>query len=243
MPAVRFALLTLRYAASAVIGSVLALFTLTAMAKELEPTKAPETTIEQTVREFLMAETASLGDSVEITVRDGDSALGECVAPDPFLPRPGIPKGRVTVGLHCAGESARTRYVQATVSATIRHLVAARTLDPGDPVDAAALTWATTDITRLQRGYLDSMERVTGKVATRRIPSGATLTDAMVRAPWLVERGSSVVLVARGDGFSISRSVEALDNGGLGSSVRLKTQNNQILQGRVIGPDRLAVEF
>ncbi len=199
--------------------------------------------VEQRVRVFLQAQTASLGDSVEIDVRDTDSRLEACIAPEPFLPRPGVPQGRVTVGLRCGGDSARTRYVQATVSATIRHLVAARTIDAGERVDANALDWATTDITRLQRGYLDSLDVTSATVATRRIPAGATLTESMVRAPWLVERGDSVVLTARGDGFSVSRTVEALDNGGLGSTVRLKTESNQILQGKVIGPERLAVDF
>ncbi len=194
------------------------------------------------VKRFLLTQTRSLGDQVSVKVHDNTARLGPCVAPEPFLPRPGTPQGRVTVGVNCQGEE-RSRYVQATVSASVRHLVAARTLEPGEPIDATALTWQSSDITRLQRGYLSAMADAAGRVATRRIPAGATLTDAMVRQPWLVKRGDTVVLVAQGPGFRVSRSVEALENGGMGNTIRLKTEGNQILQGQVTGPDQLRVNF
>ncbi|WP_280337996.1 flagellar basal body P-ring formation chaperone FlgA [Salinicola acroporae] len=153
------------------------------------------------------------------------------------------PQGRVTVGVHCGSDSSRTRYVQATVSAVVRHLVASQPIEPGQRIDAMALDWQQTDISRLRRGYLDDPAEAAGMVATRRIPPGTTLTESMVRKPWMVKRGDTVVLTAVGQGFSVSRNVEALDNGGLGSTIRLKTENNQILQGRVTGQDRLRVDF
>ncbi|WP_353978888.1 flagellar basal body P-ring formation chaperone FlgA [Salinicola endophyticus] len=194
------------------------------------------------VKRFLLTQTRSLGDQVSVKVHDNTARLGPCVAPEPFLPRPGTPQGRVTVGVNCQGEE-RSRYVQATVSASVRHLVAARTLEPGEPIDATALKWQSSDVTRLQRGYLSAMTDAAGRVATRRIPAGATLTEAMVRQPWLVKRGDTVVLTAQGPGFRVSRSVEALENGGMGNTIRLKTEGNQILQGQVVGPDQLRVNF
>ncbi|WP_157958881.1 flagellar basal body P-ring formation chaperone FlgA [Salinicola sp. RZ23] len=194
------------------------------------------------VKRFLLTQTRSLGDQVSVEVHDNTARLGPCAAPEPFLPRPGTPQGRVTVGVNCQGEG-RARYVQATVSAGVRHLVAARTIEPGDPIVASVLAWRTSDVTRLQRGYLRDMPDAAGHVATRRIPAGATLTDAMVRQPWLVKRGDTVVLIAQGQGFRVSRSVEALENGGMGNTIRLKTEGNQILQGQVTGPDQLRVNF
>lgn len=198
--------------------------------------------VADSVRAFLETETAPLGDAVEIDLRPTSSALGECVAPEPFLPRAGVPQGRVTVGVRCEGDS-RPRYVQAMISAQIRHLVTTRTLQAGERLDASALGWETADLSRLRRGYLDDVNDIIDTVATRRLAAGATLTEAMIREPWLVKRGDSVVLTARGQGFRITRSVEALDNGTLGSTIRLKTGSNQILQGKVTGPDRLAIDF
>lgn len=200
--------------------------------------------LEASVERFLMEQTTSLGDQVSVEVRESPANLGPCASPQPFLPRPGVPQGRVTVGVRCDDDgTSRTRYVQATVSATVRHLVARETIEPGERIDAAALGWQESDITRLRRGYLDALPQAAGMVATRRIPSGATLTENMVRQPWLVKRGDTVVLTAAGQGFRISRSVEALENGGLGSTIRLKTESNQVLQGKVTGPDQLSVDF
>ncbi|NRB55359.1 MAG: flagellar basal body P-ring formation protein FlgA [Salinicola sp.] len=203
----------------------------------------PNDAVSASVERFLHQQTASLGDQVKIELQQSAADLGDCPTPQPFLPRPGVPQGRVTVGVHCGGHDNRTRYLQATVSAVVRHLVARRPIDPGQRLDAAALDWQQTDISRLRRGYLDDPAEAAGMVATRRIPPGTTLTEAMLRKPWMVKRGDTVVLTAVGQGFRVSRNVEALDNGGLGSTIRLKTENNQILQGRVTGQDRLRVDF
>jgi len=195
------------------------------------------------VTRFLKQRTASLGDQVTIEIRDSAVDFGDCSTPQPFLPRPGVPQGRVTVGVHCDSDGSRTRYLQATVSAMVRHLVALKSVDPGQRFDATMLGWQQADISRLRRGYLANLDQAIGMVATRRIPNGATLTDNMLRKPWMVKRGDTVVLTAVGPGFRVSRSVEALDNGGLGSTIRLKTENNQILQGTVTGQDRLRVDL
>lgn len=200
-------------------------------------------TVVASVTRFLQQQTTSLGDQVSIEVRDSAANLGSCSAPQPFLPRPGVPRGRVTVGVRCGDDDNRVRYVQATVSAQIQHLVALEPIDAGQRIDASSLGWQQTDVSRLRRGYLDDLDQASGKVATRRIPNGAVLTESMLREPWMVKRGDTVVLTAVGQGFQVSRSVEALDNGGLGSTIRLKTENNQILQGKVTGQDRLRVEF
>ncbi|OLO05590.1 MULTISPECIES: flagellar basal body P-ring formation chaperone FlgA [Salinicola] len=195
------------------------------------------------VERFLQQRTASLGDQVTIDIRQSAADLGHCINPQPFLPRPGVPQGRVTVGVHCGNDGSQTRYLQATISATVRHLVALKSIDSGQRIDPAMLGWQQSEISRLRRGYLDNMDQASGMVATRRIPDGATLTDNMLRKPWMVKRGDTVVLTAVGQGFRVSRSVEALDNGGLGSTIRLKTENNQILQGTVTGQDRLRVDI
>lgn len=203
----------------------------------------PSDAVVASVRQFLKERTASLGDQVTIDIRESDVDLGDCATPQPFLPRPGVPQGRVTVGVHCDSDGSRTRYLQATVSAIVRHLVALQPIDPGQRIDATMLDWQEADISRLRRGYLDDLDQAVGRVATRRIPTGATLTDNMIRKPWMVKRGDTVVLTAVGQGFRISRSVEALDNGELGSTIRLKTEDDQILQGRVTGQDRLRVDL
>lgn len=199
--------------------------------------------VSASVKRFLEQRSASLGDRVTIEIRGSDADLGDCPTPQPFLPRPGIPQGRVTVGVHCGSEGERTRYLQATVSAMVRHLVIHQSIAPGQRIDAAALGWQQSDLSRLRRGYLDDIDQAAGMIATRRIPDGAVLTDNMLRKPWMVKRGDTVVLTAIGQGFHVSRSVEALDNGELGSTIRLKTESNQILQGRVTGQDQLRVDF
>jgi flagella basal body P-ring formation protein FlgA len=50
-----------------------------------------------------------------------------------------------------------------------------------------------------------------------------------VRERWLVERNARVVLQAQGAGFTISRDGKALDNGSLGSTVRVMGSDGKML--------------
>ncbi|GAB2798497.1 flagellar basal body P-ring formation chaperone FlgA [Halomonas shantousis] len=202
------------------------------------PAAASDQDVIDTVESFLYAQAE--GESVSVEVQPSPVRLPQCDNPEPFLPRSGPPQGRVTVGVRCGDQ---TRYLQATVSISVRHLIAGRDIAPGDIVTRDMLEWDIADQNRLPRQWLDDPGTVVGAVTTRRIPAGTTLQPSMIRERYLVRRGEPVTLVAQGAGFRITREAKALESGGLGASIRARTDSGDILHGQVSGQSRLDVAF
>lgn len=192
---------------------------------------------------FLEREAAGLGESVSVTLHPPNARFPTCQDPRPFLPdgaRP--PLGRISVGVECGGADRRTRYLQAEVEAIGRYPVTARRIETGERLSRSDLTMRRGALNRLPRQALRDPEAVVGQVARRPLAADRPFQPHQLRPPHLVDRGDRVTLEARGDGFRVTRQAEALGAGGRGERIRVRLDDRRILEGRVIGPRRLAVD-
>ncbi|GAB3349329.1 flagellar basal body P-ring formation chaperone FlgA [Chromohalobacter beijerinckii] len=221
------------------VGLVLGLLAIAATPTALA---ASDDAIAQVTRHFLMSQAASLGDDVGVELKSDTSRLPECRSPQPFLPRDGVPQGRVMVGIRCSNDE-QVRYVQATVSASVRFLVAATAIKRGEQLSADMLDWERADVSRRPRNALDDPSQAIGKVITQRLTKGMALRGDRLRQPYLVHRGESVTLIAGGEDFTVTREGEALNNGGKGDSVRARMPDGKVLRGQVDARGRLAVRY
>ncbi|MDV6319147.1 flagellar basal body P-ring formation chaperone FlgA [Chromohalobacter sp. HP20-39] len=202
----------------------------------------PDDAIAQATQRFLMSQAASLGNDIGVEILSETARFPECHSPQPFLPREGIPQGRVMVGVRCSNDE-RVRYVQARVSASVRFLVAATAIQRGERLTADMLDWERADISRRPRNALDDPRQAVGKVVMQRLVKGMALQSDRLRQPYLVHRGDPVTLIAKGEGFSVTREGEALNNGGKGDSIRARMPDGKVLQGQVDARGRLTIGY
>ncbi len=196
------------------------------------------------VRAFLLERARGLGDRVAVEVRPPSAQLPPCVAPEPFLPGNGQkPWGRVSVGVRCGDQARRVRYMQARVTVTGRYWVSAGELPAGTPIRADMLSAEQGDLSRLPANAVLDQARIVGREAARPLAAGTVIQAHQLREPALVERRQAVTLVAGGEGFRISREGRALDNGALGSRVRVRLPNREVVAAQVTGPGRARVVF
>lgn len=206
------------------------------------PAPAADTAMLDAVRAFLTAEAAPLGDEVSVTLYPPAAHFPTCRAPTPFLrDTPRAPLGRLSVGVRCAGDNHRTRYLQAEVSVIGRYPVTAHAIEAGTLLTRDDLEERRGELDRLPRRALRSIEAVVGQEARRSLAAGRAIQSHQLRAPRLVERGERVILEAGGRGFRVTRQAEALGAGGRGERIRVRLDDRRILEGRIIGPRRLAV--
>ncbi|TDX30962.1 flagella basal body P-ring formation protein FlgA [Modicisalibacter xianhensis] len=197
---------------------------------------------ESRVTAFLLEQTAGLGRDIEVTVHPASARLPDCIDPQPFLTNPGQRLyGRVSVGLRCGEQGQQTRYLQASVSVIVDHVVVARDIDAGSLITAGDLMLEEARLERLPRHALLGIDDALGMTAARPLRAGTTLQTHYLRRPELVSRGAHVTVTAHGAGFSISRKAKALDSGALGDAVRLSTDNGEQLVATVTGPDQLKI--
>jgi len=94
-----------------------------------------------------------------------------------------------SVAVHCAGPAVWTLYVPVRASQQRNVLVLTRSLAPGTPVPADALTMQERDVSVLSYGYLSGPEDAVGKLLRHPVAAGAALTPDALTAPASIRRG------------------------------------------------------
>lgn len=205
---------------------------------------ASDALLERRVHALLQEHTRDLGRETTITLHRSAARLPPCDDPQPFLTHPEQRLyGRVAVGVRCGEQGNQVRYLQAEVSVLVDHVVTASDIDRGATITAAALRLEEARLERLPRHALLNIDEAVGLMAARPLSAGTTLQTHHLRREALVKRGNQVTVMARGTGFSVTRKAKALDNGSLGESVRLRTEDGDRLKATVIGRNQLEVAF
>lgn len=197
---------------------------------------------EDAAQVFLQDAARHLGNDVTVTVPAPEVALPPCTDPQPFLP--GHDQrllGRVTVGVRCG--DGQTRYLQARVTAIGQYWVAARDIPVGTLVTASMLEARSGDLATLPRLAVLDENAAVGRVATRTLARGSVIQGSQLQAPALIQRNRTVSVEAVGQGFRVVRQGEALQDGALGDTVRVRMSNRSILTGVVAGEGVVKVSF
>ncbi|MDI5922822.1 flagellar basal body P-ring formation chaperone FlgA [Halomonas sp. LR5S13] len=208
------------------------------------PGAADDRAMLERVQALLYERASALGDEVVIEISPPSARLGECENPTPFLPNPEAElRSRVSVGVRCGEDGRQVRYLQASVEMVGSYVEMARRVERGQPLSEKDLTLARGNLARLPGGTVIALEDAIGQHATRPLAPGQTLQKHHVQSPRLVYRGDSVQVEASGTGFRVHREGEAIDEGGMGDSVRVRLPDRLILEGKVLGPGRVAVDI
>jgi len=197
---------------------------------------------EDAAQVFLQDAARHLGNDVTVTVPAPEVALPPCTDPQPFLP--GHDQrllGRVTVGVRCG--DGQTRYLQARVTAIGQYWVAAQDIPVGTLVTESMLEARSGDLTTLPRQAVLDENAAVGRVATRTLARGSVIQGSQLQAPALIQRNRTVSVEAVGQGFRVVRQGEALQDGALGDTVRVRMSNRSILTGVVAGDGVVKVSF
>lgn len=179
---------------------------------------------------FFQARDAQHAAGMTVEIKTPQAQWPTCDAPQFSLPGNSRLWGAISVAATCGDTR---RFLQVQVQVTGQYLVATRLLARGSTVSA--------DDFRLQSGRLDTLPAralfdagsVADAVVLRDIQPGQPVTLSMMRQPWRVKAGQSVMVIASGEGFNASGEGKALNNAILAQSVRVRMGNGQVVSGKV----------
>lgn len=179
---------------------------------------------------FFQARDAQHAAGMTVEIKTPQAQWPACDAPQFSLPGNSRLWGAMSVAATCGDTR---RFLQVQVQVTGQYLVATRLLARGSTVSA--------DDFRLQSGRLDTpparalfdASSVADAVVLRDIAPGQPVTLSMMRQPWRVKAGQSVMVIASGEGFNASGEGKALNNAILAQSVRVRMGNGQVVSGKV----------
>ena len=95
---------------------------------------------------------------------------------------------------------------------------------------------------RARRQKNTPLSELVGKEIKRTVRAGQVLDDSDVRIRPMITKGKAVTLSFIKGGIMLSAQGKALENGGLGDTVRvMNTQSKSVVTGTVTSPDTVAI--
>ena len=190
--------------------------------------------IERAVRAFVEAETRGLGPgvSVDIPPRDARTRIGQCAAPEVFLPTGTRLWGRTRVGVRCPGPSKWLIYQPVHVKVSGRFFVSSRQIKIGEMLTDADFESRTGELTALPDDVANDPDQLRGRKARQPVAPGQPLRKEHLQRELLFRQGDKVRIVVRGAGFSVSSEGTALANGYEGEPARVRNAAGKTVEGR-----------
>jgi flagella basal body P-ring formation protein FlgA len=169
--------------------------------------------------------------SVSAAPLDPRLRLAACQSMDFFIPTGTRLWGNSSIGARCSVPSPWTVYIPVSVSVTSEIVFAARPFGSGQTITEADIMLRSEDITQFASGVITDPKQVLGKTATISVAAGYPLRIDMLRAPYVIQQGQSVKILARGQGFQVNAEGKALTNAAAGQIVSVRSGSGQIIKG------------
>lgn len=173
---------------------------------------------------------------MEVSVGQLDSRLrlAPCARVEPYLPSGARLWGRTRLGLRCVeGATAWNVFLPVTIKAFGPAWVLNGNVASGAVLTAADASEAEVDWAAETAPVIANPEQWVGQVASRQLMAGQTVRQSMVRAPHVFRTGAQVRVVAQGPGYAVTSSGQALSNGAVGQTIRIRMGNGRIISGIV----------
>ena len=108
----------------------------------------------------------------------------------------------------------------------------------GNTGNNAVVDWATQQETPVL-----TSKALNERVLAHALPAGSAVRPADLRARLWFAAGDTVRVEAKGEGFSVSTTAQALGPGAEGQRVRVRTEAGQVLTGLAVGAHRVEVSL
>jgi len=201
--------------------------------------------IREAVEYFVYNNTSTLPGQVSVSVDKIDQRLilARCPALEPFIPPGSRLWGRTSIGVRCdTPEAIWTIYVQTDISIMADVLHAARSIPRGHALTDADIAPQNVNLAQMPDGLFTEPSQVLGKVATTHLTAGQPIRPQVLRAPYVIQRGQKVSLVAQGRGFSISSEGQALTDAAEGGVVQVRIKSGRIITGVARGNSTVEIQ-
>jgi flagella basal body P-ring formation protein FlgA len=132
-----------------------------------------------------------------------------------------------------------SRAVALTVQVTGRYPVAKRPLRPGTVVQPDDLDWREGDIARWGEPLPEELQSLEGLELFRAVAAGSPLRLNDFRPVSVIRSGDLVSLSLKGQGFEMITTGYALADAAIGVTVRVRTLEGKILQGKAVSPGKV----
>ncbi len=183
--------------------------------------------------QFARQQTADLPGTVSIAAGPLDPRLqlAACNTMEFFIPTGNRLWGNSNVGVRCPPPSSWTVYIPVTVKVQTDIAFATRPLNSGQSLAETDIQLKNDDLTQFASGVITDPKQAVGKTLTASVPAGYPLRLDMLRAPFVIQQGQSVKIVALGRGFQVNAEGKAQTNAAAGQIVSVRLASGRVIKG------------
>lgn len=178
------------------------------------------------------------GHRVEVLLGQLDARLrlAPCLRIEPYLPNGAALWGKTRIGLRCTqGPSAWNVFLPVTVNVYGKGWVAAAALPAGATLVAADLVQAEVNLAEDTGSAITDANTALGRTLGRALNPRQALRQTDLKTRQWFAAGDEVKVSARGSGFSVAGSGQALNHGLEGQPVRVRIESGRVLVGMPVG--------
>jgi flagellar basal body P-ring formation protein FlgA len=173
---------------------------------------------------------------VEVGEPDARLRLAPCARVEAHWPAGARAWGRTRVGLRCIeGPSPWNIYVPVTVQVFAKAPVLGTPVGPGTALQASDLVTADVDLAADRSPAVRDAASLVGRELNRPLARGDVIREQHLKSRQWFAAGDTVRVLARGDGFVVIGSGQALNPGVEGQATRIRTDNGRIITGTATG--------
>lgn len=144
--------------------------------------------------------------------------------------------GRTFLSVSCQTAKPWNIYVTASIDMFVNILITNKPLLRNQTLSSDDIDFETRRLSTLRSGYFTQVKQLKGMQVTRTIGHGQVVTPALLKHPYLVNRGQQVTLLATVAGIQVRMKGKALANATANSPVRVKNASSgRIVEGIVTG--------
>ena len=205
--------------------------------------------IQQTVMDYVQAQTVAYPGKVNVVVQPLDSRLrlAECVQLEAFTAQGTRLWGKTHIGVRCSvtGSDAKpwSLYVQTDVQVLGEYAVIAVPVGQGSTLSSAEVVMQHGDLSKLPNGVLTDISMVTGKQASMNLPLGTVLRPELLKSVAVIVQGQTVQLSSSGPGFVVTTDGTAMQAAHAGQVVDVKVSSGQVIKGIAQTSGKVEVSF
>ena len=185
----------------------------------------------------LAGSAASLPLRMEVSVGELDRRLrlAHCDRVEPYIPPNMRLWGKSRLGLRCVQGAVKWNvFLPITVKAfgpawVVKGMVQQGSILSEDDAMAVEVDWA-----ELNSPIVANAADWVGQTAIRTLSTGQALRQDMMKAAQVFQAGAQVRVLARGVGFEIATSGQAVSAGVVGQSARVRMDNGRVMTGQVL---------
>jgi flagella basal body P-ring formation protein FlgA len=133
--------------------------------------------------------------------------------------------------------------VQATVNVMAQYLIAAAPLAQGQIVTDQDVMFEKGDLTQLPAGVFTDQSLTIGRTVNISMNAGTVLRQEMLKVALAVQQGQTVMVISKGNGFSVSAEGQAMAKANEGQVVQVKVASGQMVTGIARNGGQVEVGF